>query len=171
MVGRAEQAYGLMLACRKELPLLLRAEAWDPEGKQRGRLLHGARVLIVAGRAGAGHADADALAALLVPSGAEVMRASEVSPRDVVTTDVLVLLPGSPRVGEDVLASLPEGSGVVDACAPDMPAVDLDALAGGLDASSPRHAVLVVTGAAVGPWHALWAAPRALLVAAGEEAA
>jgi phosphoglycerate dehydrogenase-like enzyme len=171
VVGRAEQAYGLMLACRKELPLLLRAGAWDAEGKQRGRLLHGARVLIVAGPDGAGHVDADALAALLEPCGAEVERASHVGPSDVVATDVLVLLAGSPRVGEDVLTALPEGSSVVDACAPGAPAVDLEALASGLDASSPRHAALLVTGAAVAPQHVLWAAPRALLVPVAEEVA
>jgi hypothetical protein len=171
VVGRAEQAYGLMIACRKELPVLLRADAWDPDGKQRGRLLHGARVLIVAGPDGAGRAAADALAALLAPSGAEVARASHVSPEDVVTTDVLVLLPGSPPVGEDVLASLPGEASVVDACAPGPPAVDVDALAAGLAGSGPRHAALVVTGPAVGPQHALWALPRALLVPAPEEAA
>jgi hypothetical protein len=171
VVGRAEQVLGLVLACRKELPLLLRAEAWDPEGKQRGRLLHGARVMIVAGRDGVGAVDADALAVLLEPCGAEVERASHVGPSEVVATDVLVLLAGSPPVGEDVLASLPEGSSVVDACAPGAPAVDVDALAVGLDASSPHHAALVVTGSAVGSQHALWTSPRALLVPVAEEVA
>jgi len=189
MVGRAERVLGLMLACRKELPLLLRAEAWDPDGKQRGRLLLGARVLIVtapdgAGTAGLdGAADADALVTLLAPFGADIGRASQVAPVDVATTDVLVLLPGSPPVGADVLAALPEESSVVDACAPGAPAVDLDALATGLDAGRPRHAALLVagdvareatgdaTGSTVGPEHALWAAPRALLVPIEERAA
>jgi len=164
VAGRAEQVLGLVLACRKELPLLLRADAWDPEGKQRGRLLHGARVRVVAGADG--QADADALGVLLAPSGADVVRTTMLSAEDVAGTDVLVLLPGSPPVGADVLAALPEDAGVVDACAPGAPVVDLDALTAGLDAARPRHAGLLVAadGSDPGPGHALWGSPRVLVV-------
>jgi hypothetical protein len=164
VVSRAEQVLGLVLACRKELPLLLRADAWDPEGKQRGRLLHGARVRVVAGADG--QADSDALAALLAPSGAHLVRTATLIAADAAETDVLVLLPGSPPVGADVLAALPEDAGVVDACAPGAPAVDLDALAAGLDAARPRHVGLLVVADGIGPGpdHALWHSVRALLV-------
>jgi phosphoglycerate dehydrogenase-like enzyme len=164
VISRAEQVLGLVLACRKELPLLLRADAWDPEGKQRGRLLHGARVLVVAG--GAGAAAADALLPLLAPSGADVALVDSVEPADVAATDVLVLLPGAPPVGADVLAALPEDASVIDACAPDLPAVDLDALADGLEAARPRHAALLVAPPALDAGHALWASSRALIVPA-----
>jgi phosphoglycerate dehydrogenase-like enzyme len=166
VVSRAEQVLGLVLACRKELPLLLRADAWDPEGKQRGRLLHGARVLVVAGTDGSGLADAEALLPLLAPSGADVAWVAGVAAADVATIDVLVLLPGAPRVGADVLAALPEDASVIDACAPGAPAVDLDALAEGLAAGRPRHAALLVAPSAPDAGHALWTSPRVLLVPA-----
>lgn len=166
MVPRAEQVLGLVLACRKELPLLLRADAWDPQGKQRGRLLHGAHVLIVGGGAAGGSAaDADVLATILDPTGARVTRTPALAATAATDVDVLVLLPGAAPIGADVLAALPEHASVVDACAPDAPAVDLDALAAGLGAARPLHAAVVVADDAIVPTgHALWSAPRALVV-------
>jgi hypothetical protein len=167
-VPRSEQVLGLVLACRKELPLLLRADVWDPEGKQRGRLLHGAHVALVGGGSG----DADALAAVLAPSGARMTRATTLSAAEANDVDVLVLLPGAERVGADVLAALPEHAAVVDACAPDAPAVDLDALAAGLAVARPLHAAVVVAREATVPaGHDLWASPRALVVPLAGEGA
>lgn len=158
---RAEQVLGLVLACRKELPLLLRADAWDPQGKQRGRLLHGAHVVLVGGT----HADADAVAAVLAPTGARVTRTDTLAVSAAADVDVLVLLPGAARVGADVLVALPEDASVVDACAPAAPAVDRDALAAGLAVARPLHAAVVVADeATVPPGHALWSSPRALVV-------
>jgi hypothetical protein len=160
-VPRSEQVLGLVLACRKELPLLLRADGWDTDGKQRGRLLHGAHVVLVGGRSG----DADALAAVLGPTGARTSRAVTLSASEVGDVDVLVLLPGAGRVGADVLAALPEHAAVVDACAPGEPAVDLSALAAGLAVARPLHAAVVVADEATVPaGHDLWASPRALVV-------
>lgn len=157
---RAEQVLGLVLACRKELPLLLRADAWDPQGKQRGRLLHGAHVALVGGARG----DVDALAGVLAPTGARVTRTGGIDAGAASDVDVLVLLPGAARVGADVLAALPENAAVVDACAPAVPAVDLDALAAGLAVARPLHAALVVADEATVPaGHALWASSRALI--------
>lgn len=162
---RAEQLLGLVLACRKELPLLLRAEAWDPQGKQRGRLLHDAHVALVGGVGGRSAALADALAAVLAPTGARVTREDALDADHAGDVDVLVLLPGAGRVGPDVLAALPEDASVVDACAPDAPAVDPDALTAGLAVGRPLHAAVVVTdGATVPAGHDLWASPRALVV-------
>jgi phosphoglycerate dehydrogenase-like enzyme len=168
--ARAEQVLGLVLACRKELPLLLRADTWDPQGKQRGRLLHGAHVVLV-GRATGGRADApadalaDAVAAVLAPTGARVTRTDGLDAGAATDVDVLVLLPGATRVGADVLAALPENASVVDACAPDAPAVDLDALTAGLAVGRPLHVAVVTAAPATVPaGHALWASPRALIV-------
>ena len=158
-MGRSERALGLVLACRKELPLLLRAGRWDPDGKQRGSLLHGARVLL------AGTSDVDALARLLGPTGAHVVRpaAPDRPTRDeVAAADVLVLLPGAAPLAEDVLAALPAGASLVDIAAPN--AVDVDALAAGLAAGTPLHAALVLGPGGLGPEHPLWRSPRALLV-------
>ena len=164
---RAEQVLGLVLACRKELPLLLRADAWDPQGKQRGRLLHGAHVVLVGGGGATDAAigpPADALVAVLVPTGARVTRTGGIDAGAASDVDVLVLLPGAARVGADVLAALPENAAVVDACAPAAPAVDLDALAAGLGVGRPLHAAVVVADEATVPaGHALWASPRALI--------
>jgi hypothetical protein len=158
---RAEQVLGLVLACRKELPLLLRADAWDPQGKQRGRLLHGAHVVLVAGASG----HVDALAGVLAPTGARVTRATGLAAPDAADVDVLVLLPGAARVGADVLSALPEHASVIDASAPGAPAVDLDALAAGLAVARPLHtAVMVADDTTVPAGHALWASPRALIV-------
>ena len=159
MVGGAERTLGLVLACRKELPLLLRAGAWDPDGKQRGRLLHGAHVLLV------GTGDVDALTRVLAPTGAHVAR--PVDPAvpaqgEVAVADVLVLLPGAAPVDAAVLAALPDAASVVDVSVSG--AVDPDVLADGLGEGRPLHAALVIDGDTLPAGHALWRSPRALVV-------
>lgn len=172
VVSIAERTLGLVLACRKELPLLLRAGSWDPDGKQRGRLLQGAGVRVVAPSASD---DAARLEVLLAPTGAQVVRADGVTAEDVATTDVLVLLPGAPPVGSALLAALPDDAALVDASAATgaAPSCDLGALAAGSAAGRPRHAALLVADAAVTvpAGHALWAAPRVLVVPHGPVAA
>lgn len=157
MVGGAERALGLVLACRKELPLLLRAGAWDPDGKQRGRLLHGARVLLV------GTGDVDAVTRVLAPTCADVARPADPAaptPGEVADADVLVLLPGAARVTADLLAALPDAASVVDVSGSG--AVDVDALDSGLAAGRPLHAALAADALPAG--HPLWRSPRALVV-------
>lgn len=166
----AQRLYALVLAGRKELPSLLRAHSWDPGGKDRGRLLHGARVVIVGGSAD-GSADGTALMALLAPTGALV--AHVVGAEQEVATaeaDVLVLLPGAAPLGAVQLAALPEGAVLIDASAPGdarARAVDADVLAAGLAAGRPLHAVVLVGDD--GP-HVLSSSPRALVVPVGSGA-
>ena len=159
MSGGAERTLGLILACRKELPLLLRAGAWDPEGKQRGRLLHGAHVLLVGTR------DVDALTRVLLPTGAHVARPADpaaATPEETAGADVLVLLPGSAAVGADVLAALPDAASVVDVSG--SAAVDVDALADGLATGRPLHAALVAESDTPPAGHPLWRSARVLVV-------
>ena len=177
----AQRLYGLVLACCKELPTLLRARSWDPEGKNRGRLLHGATV-VIAGDAAASDGDVNAVAAklvaLLAPTGAHVEHisvAGQVAPT--VGADVVVLLPGAARLGAEELALLPDGAVLIDASAPDgpaTPAVDATVLADGLAVGRPLHAAVLVSvdqgseldddrvcGLTDG--HALWSSPRVLV--------
>lgn len=185
----AQRLYGLVLAGRKELPALLRARSWDPGGKDRGRLLHGATVVIagdVASGDGTGAAAAAGLVALLAPTGAHVERVSGAG--QVVPTagaDVVVLLPGAAPLGAEELALLPEGAVLIDASAPDEPAaraVDAGVLADGLAIGRPLHAAVLVSvdqgdgqgdgqggdlGGDPAVGHALWSSPRALVVPVG----
>lgn len=173
----AERLYGLVLACRKELPTLLRARSWDPGGKDRGRLLHGATV-VIAGDAAAGDGDVGAVAAglvaLLSPTGAHVERISVAG--QVVPTaraDVVVLLPGAAPLGSEELALLPDGAVLIDASAPDgsaARAVDAGVLADGLADGRPLHAAVLVSGDRSGDpaaGHALWSSRRVLVVPVG----
>lgn len=173
----AQRLYGLVLAGRKELPTLLRARSWDPGGKDRGRLLHGANVVI----AGADAAVGAALEALLAPTGAHVQRITAgarpaPTPAPTEGVDVLVLLPGAASLGAAELAQLPEGAVLVDASAPDADAtraVEVDVLAAGLAAGRPLHAAVLadpVSAADLPGDHALWASPRALVVPVGSGA-
>ena len=159
MVGGAERTLGLILACRKELPLLLRAGAWDPDGKQRGRLLHGAHVLL------AGTTGVEALTRVLAPTGAHVARPVDpAAPAqgEVAVADVLVLLPGAAPLPADLLAALPDAASVVDVSGSG--AVDVDLLAAGLAAGRPLHAALVADATTLPAGHALWRSPGVLVV-------
>lgn len=167
----AQRLYGLVLAGRKELPALLRAGSWDPGGKDRGRLLHGANVVIAGADAEAGAA----LEALLAPTGAHVRRiTADAQPAPTEGVDVLVLLPGAAPLGAAELAQLPEGAVLVDATGSDADApraVDADVLAAGLAAGRPLHAAVLVDPAGIPSDppadHPLWASPRALVVPVG----
>lgn len=163
-MSRAESAVTLILACRKELPLLLRATAWDAAGKNRGRLLHGAVVHLAGVDTQSNVAD---MVALLEPMGARIVRGGAVSVAQASVTDVLVLLPGAALIGSDELAALPEDATVVDACAPVAPAVDPDVLASWLIEGRLRYVGLFVSddpqSAHVPAGHALWDSAAAIL--------
>ena len=135
--GSAEAVVGLLLACWKGLPALLRADRWDAGGKERARLLAATRVLVLGGDPSHAetHGRADAVATLLQPVGVRLLR-SPTSAVDVdgsgAPIDALVLLPGAPSLSSAEVEALPSGSVVVVASDAGEPTVDLDAIAGSL---------------------------------------
>lgn len=167
----AEAVVGLLLTCWKGLPELLRADRWDAGGKERARLLSGARVLVLGGEASqvAERGRADEVRTLLRPFGVRLLRpfGSSVGSADLDGgIDALVLLPGAPSWSPAGVEALPTGSVAVVASDAGEPTVDLDAVAGAL-----RSGGLAAFGMILGeddpalppPDQPLWDMPGALV--------
>jgi phosphoglycerate dehydrogenase-like enzyme len=165
--GRTELLVGLILACTKELPVLLRATSWDADGKNRGRLLCESSVVVV----GEG-AESSRLEAMLRPTGtrlttvSSVEQALELLPE----TDVLVLLDAAAasdaRLDAESLRHLPSGASVVDATG--FAALDGDGLADAVEQDRlSGAAVLLHADRPLADDHPLWSIPKVALIPVG----
>lgn len=167
----AESIVGLLLACWKGLPELLRAERWEVGGKDRTRLLADARILILGGQPpdGENPGVADVVALLLGPTGARLSRGDGcVAPvvAQFAQTDALVILPGAPLVQAAAFDALPVGAVVVVATDDEEHAVDLEAVTRALISGRLAAAGLIF---GEHDWkypradHAMWTLPNAIV--------
>ena len=173
----AEHALAQVLACLKLLPQYARATTWDPEAKQKGKLVRG-RTVAVIGAGGIGQE----LIRYLQPLGARVVavtrsgrevegadacypaaRLEEVWPQ----ADVVVLAAPSTAetrhlIGAAELAAMPDDATVVNIARGAL--VDTDALVAAFASDTIGAAALDVTDPEPLPdGHPLWSEPRALI--------
>lgn len=165
--GRTELLIGLILACSKELPVLLRATSWDADAKNRGRLLCESSVVVV----GVG-VEASRLEAMLLPTRtrlttvSSVEQALELLPE----TDVLVLLDAAAtadaRLDAESLRHLAAGASVVDATG--FAALDEDGLSDAVEQGRLSGvAVLLHADRPLADDHPLWSIPQVALIPVG----